>query len=76
MVLLFKLGADYLIPFFRKHFFFFLSFFGGSAPAAYGGSQARGQMEAVAANLHHSHRKARCGLCLQPTPQITATLDP
>ena len=32
-----------------------LFFGGGPAPAAHGGSQARGQMGAVAAGLHHSH---------------------
>ena len=26
-----------------------------AAPAAYGGSQARGQIEVTAASLHHSH---------------------
>ena len=31
------------------------SFFGGATPAAYGGSQARGQIGAVAASLCHSH---------------------
>ena len=29
-----------------------------AAPAAYGGSQARGQIGAVAAHLHHSHSSA------------------
>ena len=36
---------------------FFLSFF-RAAPSAYGGSQARGQIGAVAAGLHHSHSNA------------------
>ena len=42
-------------------FFVFLSFFvvvvvaiSWAAPAAYGGSQARGQIRSVAAGLHHS----------------------
>ena len=35
-------------------FFFFWSFFRAS-PAAYGGSQARGRIGALAAGLHHSH---------------------
>ena len=30
-----------------------------AAPVAYGSSQARGQIRAVAAGLHHSHSKAR-----------------
>ena len=41
---------------------------------AYEGSQARGQIRAVAAGLHHSN--AGCEPCLQTTPQLTATLDP
>ena len=60
-------------------FFFFLSFFfaiSGAAPAAYGGSQARGQIRAVAAGLHHSHSNAESQPCLQPTPQFTAMPDP
>ena len=43
--------------------------------AAHGGSQASGQIRAVAAGLRHSHSNARAKLhgC---TPQLTATLDP
>ena len=47
-----------------------------AAPAAPGGSQARGPIRAVAAGLHQSHSNARSELCLQPTPQLTATPDP
>jgi len=43
---------------------------------AYGGSQARGLIRAIAAGLHHSHSNARSEPCLPPTPQITAMLDP
>ena len=39
-----------------------------AAPAAYGGSQARG--------LYHSHSNARSKPRLRPTPQLTATLAP
>ena len=74
----------------QEFFFFFLSFFGlffvvvvvvvvaisWAAPAAYGGSQARGRIRAVAAGLCHSHSNARSKTCLRPTPQLTATLDP
>ena len=42
---------------------------------AYGVSQARGRIEAVAADLYHSHSNARSEPCLQPTPQATETLD-
>ena len=50
----------------------FLSFFlpfclFRAAPAAHGGSQARGWIGAVATDLHHSHSKARSELFLQPT---------
>ena len=43
---------------------------------AHGGSQARGQIGAVAAGLYHSHSNARSEPHLQPTPQPMATLDP
>ena len=46
---------------YKKSFFFgfcLLSFF-LAAPVAYGGSQARGQIGAIAAGLHHSHSNAR-----------------
>ena len=43
---------------------------------AYGGSQARGPIGAVAAGLHHNHGNIGSKLPLRPTPQLTATLDP
>ena len=50
-------------------FFFFclLSFF-KAAPTAYGGSQARGRIGAVAAGLCHNHSNTRSKPCLQPKP--------
>ena len=45
-------------------------------PAAYGSSRARGRIGASAAGPHHSHSNARSELCLQPTPQLMATLVP
>ena len=44
-----------------NYFFFGLFVFsaGGPAPVAYGGSQARGPIGAVAAGLHHSRSDAR-----------------
>ena len=42
----------------------------------YGGSQARGLPGAVAAGLHHSHNNVGSEPHLQPTLQLTATLDP
>ena len=43
---------------------------------AYGGSQPRGQIGAVAASLRQSHSNTGFELCLQPTPQLTAMPDP
>ena len=43
--------------FFFFFFFFFLLF--RAAPAAYGHSQARGQIRAIVAGLHHSQSNAR-----------------
>ena len=53
-------------------FFFFFGLFAISlaAPSAYGGSQARGRIRAVATGLHHSHNNAGS------KPQLRATLDP
>ena len=45
-----------------------------AARMAYGSSQARGQIRAIAAGLCQSHSNARSEPCLQP--QLTATLDP
>ena len=45
------------------------------ASAAFGSSQARDQIRATAANLCHSHSNARSELRLQPTAQLTATMD-
>ena len=56
-------------------FFFFLLLF-RAAPEAYGGSQARGRNGVRAAGLCHSHSNMGSKLCLQPTPQLTATSDP
>ena len=54
--------------------FFFFGLHFRATPAAYGVSQARGRIRAVVASLHHSNNRA--DLCLQPTPQLTATPDP
>ena len=58
--------------------FYFISFFGlfRAAPAAYGDSQARGQIRAAATGLHHSHSNAMFKSHPQPTQQLMATLDP
>ena len=48
--------------------FFFCLF--RATPIAYGGSQARGQIGAIADGPHHSHSNARSEPCLQLTPQL------
>ena len=57
------------------YFLVFLSFY-RAVPTAYGDSQARGLIGAVAAGLHHSDSNTRSKPSLRPTPQLTATLAP
>ena len=57
-------------------FLFCLFAISWAAPTAYVGSQARGRIGAATAALRHSHSNAGSELCLQPTPQLTATMDP
>ena len=56
---------------FSSFFFFFLPF--RAAPTAYGGSQARGEMGAVAARAIVMQDPSH--VC-EPTPQLMATRDP
>jgi len=56
-------------------FFFFFSAISWAAPAAFGGSQARGLIGAVATGPCQSHSNAGSEPSLQPTPQLTATPD-
>ena len=56
--------------------YLFLFFYFSDAPIAYGSSQARGQIGATDAGLHHSHRKAGSEPNLRPTPQLTAMPGP
>ena len=61
----------------KVNFFFFCLFaISWAAPMAYGGSQARSQIGAVATGLRQSHSNAGSEPPLQPTPQLMATLDP
>ena len=55
--------------------FVFVCFF-RAVPMAYGSSQARGQIGAKGASLHHSHCNVGSKPHLRPTPQLTATPDP
>ena len=50
---------------------FCLFLFSGATPSAYGGSQARGLIRAVATGLCHSHRNVGSKQNLQPIPQLT-----
>ena len=43
---------------------------------AHGSSQFRGRIEPAAASLPYSHSNVGSKLHLQPTPQLTAMLDP
>ena len=53
----------------------FLSSFFRAAPLAYGGSQARGGVGAVAAGLCHSQDNTGSKPCLLSTMQFTVMLD-
>ena len=70
-----ELLSQFVSLFYFIYFFVFLPFL-GPLPTAYGGSQARGLIGAVATGLHHSHSNAISELHLQPTPQLTAMPDP
>ena len=65
-------GTPELYLFFGGVFLLFL----WAASVAYGGSQARGRIGAVAAGLCQSHSNVGSEPSLQPTPQLTATPDP
>ena len=66
----------YFILFYFILFYFILFCLFRAVPVAYWGSQARSQIGAIAAGLHHSHSNARSKSRLQPTPQFMATPDP
>jgi len=55
--------------------FFCLFAISWAAPAAYGGSQARGPIGAVATSLLQNHSNTGSEPRPQPTPQLMATLD-
>ena len=57
-------------------YLFFLSAFSWATAMAYGGSQARGLIGAVATSLLQSHSNAGSELHLRLTPQLKAVLDP
>ena len=62
--------------FYVFNFYFFCLMLFRAALVAYGGSQARGLIGAVATSLPQSHSNAGSKPRLQPTPVLTAILDP
>ena len=65
--------SEEIIVFFCSLFF---SFIFRAALMTYGSSRARGQIRAAAGGLHHNHSHTGYELCLWPTPQLSAMLDP
>ena len=61
-------------PFYYFILFLFFAFF-RATPAAYGSSQARGQIRAITVSLRHSYSNSGSEPHLQSTPQLTATPD-
>ena len=59
-----------------NNFFFCLFGISWATLVAYGGSQAKGSIGAVATGLCQSHSNAGSEPCLQPTPQLMAKPDP
>ena len=58
------------------YIYFCLFAFARAAPAAYGGSQVRGLIGAVATSLCLSHSNRGSELCPRPTPQQCRILNP
>ena len=65
-----------VFKFTQQIIYYYYYFLFRAASAAYGGSQARGQIRATAATLHHSHSNVGLEPNLRPTPQPTAMPDP
>ena len=59
----------------RGNSIFLFCFVFRAAPAAYGGSQARGRIRATVEGLHHSHSNAGSKPHLQTTPQLMAMME-
>ena len=80
LLLLEPIAFDWFLFCFVLLFCFWFLVFGfclfRAAPVAYGCSQARGPIGAVASSLCQSHSIARSKPRLGPTPQLTATPDP
>ena len=74
IISLHRLATFYFLLFICLFIYLFRLF--RAEPLAYGNSQARGPIRAIAAGLCHSHSNTRSEPCLQHTPQLTAMLDP
>ena len=70
-----KAGGFFVFCFVLFCFVVFLLFL-WAAPTAYGGSEVRGRIGAVATGLRQRHSNAGSELRLQPISQLTATPDP
>ena len=66
----------FLNPHCHLELFFFFWSFSRAETAAYGDSQARGRIRAVATGLRQDHSSGGSKPRLRPTPQLRATLDP
>ena len=64
-----------LVNLFFIFIYFCLFAFSRAASTAYGDSQARGRIGAVAIGICHSHSNAGSEPRVQPTPQLMATPD-
>ena len=71
-----KCLSQYLAFITYPPFFFGLFAILGAAPVAYGGSQARGLIRAIATSLRQSRSNLGSEPHLQPTPQLMAAPDP
>ena len=64
------------LPYVLIFFFFVFFVFFRAVPTVHGGSQARGQIRAIADGLHHSYSNAGFELCLRPASQLMVMPDP
>ena len=74
LLTVYQLSLSFSLNLFYLFIYLFLLY--RAALMAYGGSQARGPVRAVAAGLRQSYSNAGSEPCLQPTPQLTTKLDP
>ena len=70
------IGGSYVNSIFSFFGFVFVFCLFRVVPVAYGRSQVRGQIGAVATGLYHSHSNTRSEPHLRTIPQLTATQDP